>query len=87
MSTLIARISETSPQLRARFVAVYYLLTVLTGVFILFVHGRLAFAADLLMAIFYLIATAVLYQLSKPVGRDGVDVRGWEAGRRNTIHN
>lgn len=87
MTTLIARISEASPELKAKFVLVYYLLTVLTGAFILFFHGRLAFEADLLVAIFYLIATAVLYQLSKPLSRDGSPSRGWEAGRRSTTHN
>ena len=61
MSTLIARISAASPQLRAKFVTVYYLLTIMAGAFILFFHGRLAFAADLLVGIFYLLVTAVLY--------------------------
>lgn len=61
MSTLIARISAASPQLRAKFVVVYYLLAIMTGAFILLFHGRLAFAADVLVAIFYLLVTAVLY--------------------------
>jgi hypothetical protein len=61
MSTLLARISAASPRLRGKFVAVYYLLTIMTGAFILFFHGRLAFAADVLVAIFYLLVTAVLY--------------------------
>lgn len=48
-------------QLRARFVGTYYLLTIATGSFILFFHGRMAFAADLLVAIAYLAITAFLY--------------------------
>jgi hypothetical protein len=68
MSTaeLMGRIEEASPRLRAKFVAAYYLLTVFTGTFILFSHGRMAFAADLLVCIFYIAATALLYTWSKP---------------------
>ena len=61
MSTWFVRISAASPQLRAKFVAVYYLLAVMTGAFILLFHGRLAFATDVLVAIFYLLVTAALY--------------------------
>lgn len=79
MSTLIARIYGASPQVRAKFVGLYYLLTILTGAFILFFHGRLAFMADLLVAITYFIATAAVYELSKPLNGDGNRARGEKA--------
>jgi len=60
------RIHEASPRLRAKFVCVYYLLTVLTGAFILFFHGRFALTADLVVSAFYLNLTALLYALSRP---------------------
>ncbi|HTT21583.1 MAG TPA: hypothetical protein VMG82_21830 [Candidatus Sulfotelmatobacter sp.] len=50
-----------SPRFRAKFVGAYYLLTVATGAFILFFHGRMAFIADLLVGISYLAVTAFLY--------------------------
>lgn len=58
-------LAETSPRQRNKVVAVYYLLTILTGVFVLFFHGHLALAADLVVAGFYLAVTALFYGLSK----------------------
>lgn len=63
MSTaeITKRITEASPRMRSRFVGIYYLLTIVTGVFVLFFHGRLAFAADIVVGILYLAVTAFLY--------------------------
>jgi hypothetical protein len=63
MSTaeITKRITEASPRVRSRFIGIYYLLTIVTGVFVLFFHGRLAFAADLVVGILYLAVTAFLY--------------------------
>jgi len=47
----------------------YYVLTILTGAFVLFFHGRSAFVVDLVAGVFYLVVTAFLYALSKPVKR------------------
>ena len=55
-----------SPRLMTRFVAVYYLLTILTGTFVLFFHSGRALAADLILGGFYLSLTIVLYAWSKP---------------------
>jgi VIT1/CCC1 family predicted Fe2+/Mn2+ transporter len=57
-------------RLRARLVGVYYLLTIATGVFILFFHGRIAFIADLLVAVVYLAVTAFLYGWSASGNRE-----------------
>jgi hypothetical protein len=69
MSTaeMMERIAGGLPRHRAKLVGAYYVLTILTGAFILFFHGRVAFAADLVVAVFYIAATALFYDLSKPV--------------------
>jgi len=68
MSTaeMTERTSETPPRLKANFVGVYYLLTVLTGAFILLFHGRFALTADLIVSALYLNMTALLYAFSRP---------------------
>ena len=66
MSTaaLNKQISERKPRVDSRIVGAYYLLTILTGAFVLVFQGRLAFAADVLVGVFYLVVTAFLYGLS-----------------------
>ncbi len=59
------RIAEGSSRLRSRLVIFYYLLTILTGAFVLFFHGQLAFAADLVVSVVYIGITALFYVLSK----------------------
>jgi hypothetical protein len=66
---MMERIAKTAPRFKARFVFSYYLLTILTGAFLLFFHGRLAFVADLIASVCYLAVTALFYDLSKPVNR------------------
>ncbi len=66
---MMERIAHRLPRHRAKFVIAYYLLTILTAVFVLFFHGRLAFAADLIATVFYIAMTALFYDLSKPVNR------------------
>jgi len=66
---MMERIADRLPRHRAKFVITYYLLTILTAVFVLFFHGRLAFAADLIATVFYIAMTALFYDLSKPVNR------------------
>ena len=63
--TLIAQ-KSTSPI--GRFVAVYYVLTIALGVFVLLFHGRVAFAVDLIAVVFYPAMTALFYDFSKRVG-------------------
>ena len=66
MSTagITKHIAEKPPRTSSRFVAAYYLLTILTGAFLFFFHGRLAFAVDLFVGVFYLVVTAFLYGVS-----------------------
>jgi len=66
---MMERIARTAPRFRARFVVSYYLLTILTGSFLLFFHGSLAFPADLIASVAYLAVTALFYDLSKPANR------------------
>lgn len=61
---------EVATRYRSRFVALYYLLTILMGAFILFFHGRVALTADIIATICYLALTALFYDLSRPVNRD-----------------
>ena len=71
MSTaaLTKQISDDKPRVDSRIIGAYYLLTILTGAFVLVFHGRLAFVVDLLIGIFYLVVTAFLYGLSASVNK------------------
>jgi hypothetical protein len=77
MSTaeMIRRIAQAPPRLRNKFVGGYYLLTVLTGIFILWFHGKLAFVADFVVALFYLAVTALFYDLSRKLRVISSDLR------------
>ena len=70
MSTaeITKRFPENSPKVGSRFIGAYYLLTILTGAFVLFFRGRLAFVVDLFVAVIYLVVTAFLYGLSRSKG-------------------
>ena len=67
--------AEASTRSRSRFVLAYYLLSILTGLIFFFIHGRLAFAANLIAAAFYLAATALFYGLLTKSGGDGRNQR------------
>jgi hypothetical protein len=58
------RMSGTSPRVASKFIGAYYLLTISTGAFVLFFHGRLAFEVDLAVGVSYFAVTALLYGLS-----------------------
>lgn len=58
-----------SPNLRTKFVVSYYVLTIFTGTFLLFFHGRMALLVDFIVGIFYVAVTALLYLLSNSVSR------------------
>ena len=67
MSTveITKKITEASPRLMPLLVGAYYLITILTGVFVLFFQSRSALAADLIAGGFYLVITGALYSVSK----------------------
>jgi hypothetical protein len=59
------RIVEASPRFKARIAAAFYLLTILTGVVVLLVVGRLGFVVDVIATAFYIAVTALFYALTK----------------------
>jgi len=58
------RIAVAAPRHRGKLIGAYYLLTILTGLFVLFYPGKLAFAADLIATVFYVAMTVLFYELS-----------------------
>jgi hypothetical protein len=64
-AVMMKRISEASPRLRASITPVFYLLTILMGGLVLFVHGRLALVVDLVATACYIVVTALFYDLSR----------------------
>jgi hypothetical protein len=66
------RISGTSPRVGSKFIGAYYLLTISTGAFVLFFHGRRALEVDLVIGVLYLAVTALLYGLSGSVEKKGL---------------
>ncbi|MFZ0201577.1 MAG: hypothetical protein WB523_19800 [Candidatus Sulfotelmatobacter sp.] len=63
------QIVEASPRFRARITAAFYLLTILMGGLVLFVHGRWTLPVDLIATSCYIALTALFYDLSKPGNR------------------
>jgi hypothetical protein len=70
-------IARTATSQASKLVSVYYVVTIALGAFVLFFHGRLAFAADLIAVVFYLAMTAAFYDSSKRVAN------GRRPARRN----
>jgi divalent metal cation (Fe/Co/Zn/Cd) transporter len=71
-SEITKRITESSRRHQAAFVGFYYLLTILTGAFLLFFRGSLALAADLIASALYIAMTVLLYELFRPRDRKHV---------------
>ncbi|HKV77358.1 MAG TPA: hypothetical protein VJP02_04425 [Candidatus Sulfotelmatobacter sp.] len=71
MSTaeITKQVAEASTRVDSKFIGGYYLLTILTGAFVLFFHGSFSFAVDLLVGVFYLAVTAFLYGLATPTNK------------------
>ena len=60
------RSAEASPRLKAGFAVVFYLLTILAGGVVFFIHQTLGFAV---VTACYLAAMAFFYDVFKPVSR------------------
>lgn len=58
-------IAQTSTGPTTKLVAVYYVLTVALGLFVLSFHGRLAPTVDLAAGVFYVALTVLFYESSK----------------------
>ena len=58
------QISGDRTRVGSRVISAYYLLTILTGIFVLMFHGRMAFVADVFVGALYLTVTAFLYSVS-----------------------
>lgn len=56
---------EASPRFQDRITYLYYLLTIVTGIVVLFVGSRLNFLVDGIAAAIYVTVTALFYALTK----------------------
>ena len=68
-TTELKRVAEAKSRHRTKLVAIYYLLTILTGAFLLFFHRKDGFATDLIASVCYIGVTVVFYELCKPMSR------------------
>jgi len=64
-SEMKERIAEASPRFKARITGAFYLVTILTGVVVLFAQGRLGLVFDLIACAWYIAVTAIFYELSR----------------------
>ena len=64
-SEIKGRIAEASPRFQSGITVVFYLLTILTGLVVLFAHSRLGLVFDLIASVFYVAVTALFYELSR----------------------
>jgi hypothetical protein len=67
MSTTLLkeRIGEASPRSKARIAGAFYLVSILMGGIVLFVHGRLGLVVDLVATACYVGVTVLFYDLSR----------------------
>lgn len=63
-ASTMRQITQASPHCGARLTAAFYVLTILLGGIVLFVHGRMALAIDLIATACYIALTALFYDLS-----------------------
>jgi hypothetical protein len=59
------RIAEASPHFKAQITGAFYLVTILMGGVVLFVHGSLGLVVDLVATACYIAVMALFYHLSQ----------------------
>jgi hypothetical protein len=59
------RIAESSPRCKSGITAVFYLVTIVMGGVVFFLHGRMGSAVDLIATACYIAVTALFYGLSR----------------------
>ena len=70
LDKMTKRLAKASPLIRARTAGVFYLLSILTGVFATtLASGRLSLVANLIGTACYVAVTLILYDLLKPVNK------------------
>ena len=59
------RIAESSPRFKSRITGVFYLITIVMGGVVFFLHGRLGPVVDVIATACYIAVTALFYDLSR----------------------
>jgi hypothetical protein len=59
------RIAESSPRVKSGITGVFYLVTILMGGVVFFLHGRLGLVVDVIATACYLAVTALFYGFSR----------------------
>jgi hypothetical protein len=62
---MMKRIAEASPHFKARITGIFYLFTIVTGLVVLFAHGRVGLVFDLIASVCYAAVTALFYELTR----------------------
>lgn len=64
---MLRKLENGDPLKRARLAGAFYLLTIVSGVTGLFLHGKSAMAAELVAGFAYMVVTLLFYYIFKPV--------------------
>jgi len=59
------RIAESSPRFKSGITGLFYLVTILMGGVVFFLHGRMGSAVDVIATACYVAVTALFYGLSR----------------------
>jgi hypothetical protein len=59
------RIAESSPRFKSAITGVFYLVTIVMGGVVFFLHGRMGMALDVIATTVYIAVTALFYDLSR----------------------
>ncbi len=59
------RIAESSPRFKSGITGIFYLITILMGAVVFFLHGSMGSAVDVIATACYIAVTALFYGLSR----------------------